>query len=434
MYTEENIEYGNDYEENYIENDYNGNKRNSIWTLLLRILIIFLCLLLVVWIISKFIGGKKVKNDGLVLKNNISDIRKASEKYFFLENNLPKQTNDSVTISLSDMNNKGLISEVKDYKGKVCSTNSNESFSTLQKTDVAYLMTVRLTCNEENKEESYYYDLTNGECLSCNGDTYMDGSSIVINGSNNNSNDSNNENNNSNNEDEISKLNINCNTWSNWTDLKLNDDNLLVKTRTLYKGVKTTLDSVVPVYGEWSEYQETPITEAEGIEIEVKQEVKETWSEEKTTTDYIENSDTIKVISVTATGGGSSCQTSTQQVRAKISPSEYAKYNSQGLIVALHNVYYDTDCDTDCNTCYQKVYDVTYKKQSRNCTSTPSVTTYVYQELVKETKDLYRSRTVSTKEVKGETVYSDWVEKLEDGYTKTDEKTQYSYKDTVCKG
>ena len=93
MYTEDNMAYNDNYEENnYVE----SNNNNSIWGLLLRILIIFVCLLLVIWIISKFIGGKKVENDGVVFNNNLDTIRLASEKYFFLEDNLPKEENGSV--------------------------------------------------------------------------------------------------------------------------------------------------------------------------------------------------------------------------------------------------------------------------------------------------------------------------------------------------
>jgi len=437
MYTEENMSYNN-YEENYEDSNYN-DKGSSIWTLLLRILIIFLCLLLVIWIISKLVGGKKVVNDGTVFAENLKTIQYASEKYFFLENNLPKD-NESITISLNDMNNKGLVEEVKDYKKNSCSKSSDESFATMKKTDVAYVLTLKLTCNEEQEEKIFYYDLKNGECLSCGGVTYMDGSLAIGSLENNETDES---------EDdyeidtdgyddekdkEIEKLNINCNDWSEWTDIDLNNDRLLVRTKKLYKGTKITTDGFVPVYGEWSEYTETPIPELEGLEVEVKEEIKDTWSEEKTTTSYITNSDTIKVITATTTNGGSSCKTTTKQVRGKLNSSQYASYNSKGLIVALHDSYYDKECDEDCKSSYQKIYDVTYKKQVKTCSNTSPVTTYTYQELTQTPVTLYRYRTVAKQEVKGETITTDWVEKLEDGYTQTDEKVVYSYKDAVCKG
>lgn len=430
MYTEENMTYNDNYDDEYIENNTDGNN-GSIWTLLLRILIIFLCLLLIIWIISKFVGGKKINNDGVVFNNNLDTIRLASEKYFFIGNNLPENENDSITISLSEMNTKGLVSEVKDYENKVCSTKSDESFATIKKTNIAYELVVKLTCNKEQKEITYYYDLENMECLSCNGNTYMDGTLA-------DSNDQEEEDNS--NEftdtelDEIDKLNINCNNWSPWTSIKIEDNRLIVKTRTLYKGYKTTTDGIKTTYGEWSSWSETPIAETSGIEVETKDEVIEKWSDNKTTTSYITNSDTIKVISASSVGTEKNCSTSWKQVRETVSASKYFDLNEDGLVIAVHDTYYDKECDNNCNTNYQKVYDITYKKKSTSCTGGDKITMYTYQELEKVSVKMYRSRTVKTENVKGETIYSDWVSKLEKGYIKTDEKIEYSYKDTSCKG
>ena len=48
---------------------------------------------------------------------------------------------------------------------------------------------------------------------------------------------------------------------------------------------------------------------------------------------------------------------------------------------------------------------------------------------------MYRSRAIQKSLINTNTVYTDYVENLEDGYTKIDgsEKTQYSYKSSVCK-
>ncbi len=431
MYTEDNME-DREYEDNYEESNEN---KNSIWTLLLRIIIILLCVLLFIWILSRFIGGDKTdKNDGTILNNNLNAIRLSAEKYFFMQNNLPQNENDTITLSLLDMNNKNLVSEIKDYQGNVCAKNANESFATLKKTNYAYILTVKLTCDSEQKEVTYYYDLKDYECLSCNGNTYMDGNNNNQENSQDDKQDNQGNENDAKNDEIIANLNINCNTWSPWTSIKIDDSHLLVKTRTLYKGKKTTVDGVKITYGPWSAFSETPIAAADNLEVETKDEVVTIWSDNKTTTDYIANTDSIKVISATTTGSEKECHSSEKKVREKVSASKYQSLNKQGLVVAVHDTYYEKECTTDCETCYKKVYDITYKKKTTSCTGGNKVTTYTYQELTSKTVKMYRSRAVIEEQVKGETVYTDWVEKLEEGYIKTEEKTEYSYKDTVCKG
>lgn len=441
MYTEENMDYNNNYDENnYVENNYEDNKNGSIWTLLLRILIIFVCLLLVIWLISKFIGGKDKEkgNDGVIFNNNISAIRLASEKYFFMENNLPENENQTVTISLFDMNNNGLVEVVYDYQDKVCSTNTNESYATLTKTSVAYELTIKLTCEQEQKEVTYYYDLQDYECLSCNGNTYMDGNLVL---DDNNDDQENNQQDNSeiDNNDEEANLNINCDTWSEWTTLKLTDEKLLVRTRVLYKGYLPGGTFPKVTYSEWSEWSETPVTPSETLEVEIKQEIKgvETWSANKTTTNYssIEGkiaSGDIKVINQSTSSSGGYYKEITKT--GEVSASKFASLNSQGLIVNILDTYYKTDCSEDCETCYTKVYKVTYKE--KKWVSGSSVTTYTYQEKLStsQTINLYRYRIVTKENVTSENTYIDWVETLPEGYIKTEEKIEYSYKDTSCKG
>jgi len=404
MYTEENMDYVDNYNEENNQ-EYNDDNGVSYGTILIRILIIFVCLLLVIWLISKLVGGKKIVNDGTVLNNNIDTIRLASEKYFFLNNNLPELNGESITITLTELKGQNLISEIKDYKGNTCGKEANTSYATLKKTDVAYELKIKLTCDEEQKEVTYYYDLETGECLSCNGNTYMDGSLVL--GGNNNTDDEE--------KDPADDLDINCNSWSKWTTTKLNDDKLLVRTRTLLKGYKLTEGTVKVVYGNWSSYTETPITPSENIEVEVKEETKSVWSGNKTTTKKISDSDTIKVISKNAKN-----DTYTKTVREKISLSEYARLKNDGAEVTVHDTYHENGT---------LVYDISYKKEVSG-----KVTVYTYQELKTEKVNMYRYRTVTQEVVKGETVYTDWVEKLPEGYSKSDELIQYSYKDTSCKG
>lgn len=423
MYTEENLDY-NDYDYQY-EDSKDNNGGSSIWTLLLRILIIFLCLLLIIWIVSKFIGGnKKVNNDGVVLNNNLDTMRLAAEKYFFIEDNLPSNEDDSITIGLKEMNDRDLVAEVKDFQNNTCSTSSNESYVTVKKTNIAYELIVKLTCNKEQKEVIYYYDLESKECLSCNGNTYMDGN-LVIEDSKDEYEDLTDEEN-----EEIDKLNINCNNWSPWTSIKIDDSLLIVKTRTLYKGYKEVNKTV---YGEWSSWSETPVEAKDGIEVETKEEIVSKWSEDKVTTDYITNSEIVKVVSATSTTSDKSCSTSYKEVREKVSASKYFDLNDDNLVIALHDTYYENKT-TDGKTKLEKVYDITYKKKKTTCSGGSSVTVYTYQELIQEPVTMYRYRTVEEQSLKDDRIYTEWVEKLEDGYIKTEEKIEYSYKDTTCKG
>lgn len=433
MYTEENMEYNDNYDRNDYDNNSDNDNGISYGTLLIRILIIFICLLLVIWLISKLIGGKKVENDGTVFNSNIDNIRLASEKYFFLDNNLPENDDESVTITLTELNGQNLISEIKDYKGNACNTNAGSSYATITKTSVAYELKIKLTCNEEQREVTYYYDLEDGECLSCNGNTHMDGS-LALGGSNNTDNKEDTDNNETNNDKtNVDDLEINCNKWSDWTTVKLNDDKLLVRTRTLLKGYKTTSEGINIIYGPWSDWQETPIISSDTLSVEVKQEIRPVWSELKTTTDKISNSDTIKIISVSTTPGEKVCDTSYKTVRKEVSYSEYSKLINQGIKVTVLDTYTKKTCTTDCESSYSLVYEIAYTKKTTDCENSEEVTTYTYQELTSQTVNLYRSQTITKEIVKGETVYTDWVEKLPEGYIKSDELIQYSYKDTVCK-
>lgn len=431
MYTDENMNYEDSYEENNEKSNYENNN-GSIWTLLGRILIIFLCLLLIIWIVSKFVGGngnKKYENNGMVLNNNLDTIRLAGEKYFFLEDHLPVNENDTISIGLGEMNAKSMVSEIKDYQDRACSVESNESYITIKKTNIAYELIIKLTCSSEQKEITYYYDLESQKCLSCDGRTYM-------------------------NEDlskeeekepideekdekqtEIDKLDINCKTWSPWTSIRINDSLLAVRTRTLVRGYRISTEKYNTIYGPWSAWSETPISEHDDIEIEQKEELVSKWSENKTTTSYIANSKNIKVISAETTGTSKSCTTSYKTVRdKKVSAEKYYSLNKDGLVIAVHDTYYDVTCGENCKQNYAKVYDITYKKKTTSCIGGDQITTYTYQELGLEKVMMYRYRTVSKEIIKDEGIYTDWVEKLSEGYVKIDEKIEYSYKDTSCKG
>ena len=431
MFTEDNNFYDDNQNENY-DNEYNSmemtsepyeeddKKKFPFKDVIIKVLIVFGCLLLVIWLVSLVKGGKKsvVLNDGQVLESNIEKIRLASEEYFFIGKNYPTKEKDEKTVSISDLG----IQEVKDYNGKVCSNDTSSTYVKLLKSDIAYELTINLTCPEEVKNIVFYYDLKNGKCLSCNGNTKMDGSLSLDDDKNDNSNDSNNSNNNN--------VNISCDDWSSWTTTKINDDNVLVKTRVIFKGYKKTPGNVVINYGKWSDWSDTLIVPNETLEVETNSEVVSAWSENKTTTNPVTASDTLKVLDVQTTGGGQSCSNVSTNVRADLTASTYQQYMASGLVVKLNKVY-----NKKVDGKYVLLYDTTYKKYTKKCSTNPTVTTYTYQELVSTTVTKYRSRAIIKVQERDTVDYTDYVETLPNGYTKVDgsEMTQYSYKYNVCK-
>lgn len=431
MFTEDNNFYDDNQNENY-DNEYNSmemtsepyeeddKKKFPFKDVIIKVLIVFGCLLLVIWLVSLVKGGKKsvVLNDGQVLESNIEKIRLASEEYFFIGKNYPTKEKDEKTVSISDLG----IQEVKDYNGKVCSNDTSSTYVKLLKSDIAYELTINLTCPEEVKNIVFYYDLKNGKCLSCNGNTKMDGSLSLDDDKNDNSNDSNNSNNNN--------VNISCDDWSSWTTTKINDDNVLVKTRVIFKGYKKTPGNVVINYGKWSDWSDTLIVPNETLEVETNSEVVSAWSENKTTTNPVTASDTLKVLDVQTTGGGQSCSNVSTNVRADLTASTYQQYMASGLVVKLNKVY-----NKKVDGKYVLLYDTTYKKYTKKCSTNPTVTTYTYQELVSTTVTKYRSRAIIKVQERDTVDYTDYVETLPNGYTKVDgsEITQYSYKYNVCK-
>ena len=397
MYTEDNRDFDEEYEEE-------DNRSSFPYTkLIIKILIIFVCLLLAIWIISKLVGGSRKaenKNDGTIFNNNIQELKKSAEEYFF-NDNLPQNIGDTKTISLGELNSLNKIKELRDYNDKVCSKEADKSYASITRKDLYYELKVKLTCDEENKEYIYYYELEN-----------------------------NNEDNNDDNE--IYDLNINCKTWTEWTDKKLNDNSLLVRTRTLIKGYKIIGEETI-TYGPWTEWTNEVINSSDTLEVETKEELDVIWSENKTTTSKISNSDTIKIIDTKTTNNGTSCYNKTTYENAigTFTQSEYTKLEAKGLIVSLKDSYWVRD-----NNGYHKEYKAVYKKETtKKVCSDNYVTTYTYQELITANVIKYRSRTITKGLINTKVVYTDYVETLPKDYIKVDgsEKTQYSYKTTVCK-
>ncbi len=410
-------------EEEYTKVDNNGSWQENKG-LIIKVIIIILCVIALILLISSL----KKSNDNVVAYDpnvhnaNIVKVRLASERYYFMDN-LPSN-NETKKVTLQTLKEKKLLDDVIDSNAKVCS--NSESYVTLTNDKTTYILKIKLSCTKQEKEETFFYSKDNYACLNCNGNTYMDGKADI-------------------NDDTINKYNYSCKIWSEWSSERVNDLSLSERTRVLVKGVKRGKKGETITYGEWSEFTEEKIEERDDIEIETKKVVENRWSEEKTTNSQITDSATIKVLNTTRTGGGSYTYCpdgytkkgdkciSDKPVKGDLNYIEYNTYNITNK--PCDDVRVEKNSDGKYETVYKGCLytkEIDVKKGKRSGT-----VTYTYQELVPTEVTYYRYRTIK-KEVEFEDdIYTDGYyeeSKLPYGYEKLDgsEKTEYSYKITVC--
>lgn len=418
MYTEnanvENEYYNND--EDYSSND---NRRGII----IKVIIIIVCviiLLLLILALKKSRNGD-VAYDPNIHAENIQEVRLAAEKYFFIEKNMP--TSGLKTVTVETLKKDGLINDIVDANKKVC--NDVQSTTSLTNDPAAYILKIKLSCSTNENEETFYYDKKTLACLNCNGHTLMDSKTS---------------------EEPVKPIDdevYSCSTWSKWTDTKVNDLSLSERVRKLYLGAKE-IEKIT--YSDWSEFTKEPIVATDTIEVETKEVVEGVWSETRQTRNHVANSNTIKVISTSSTGGGS----------YKYCPSEYdkkddkcvSKNQQRGDLTYLeyfsdNYIIYNKPCDgirteTDGNNHYKVVYkNCLYSKvTSMKTRSSGGSTIYYYQELVNTPVTYYRSRTKTVEKVLDNVYTKDYYEEkdLPSGYAKVEnsEKLEYSYKLKEC--
>ena len=102
----------------------------------------------------------KIKNlTGSSFAKNLNKMKEAATKYFDEENNRPSSLDEEISLSLEDMINSNMISELKD-KGSVCS--KEYSYASLtKKENEKYNLEIYLTCG--GKSEKVNYDLNYNE-------------------------------------------------------------------------------------------------------------------------------------------------------------------------------------------------------------------------------------------------------------------------------
>ena len=116
-------------------------------SLFLKVILIFVIILLVIWLFSKFVlkSGQN-KNKVSDFDNNLEKMSEVATKYFDDDSKLPKE-GESATLTLKDMKELGLIDTLKDGK-TICSNKS--SYAKVTNKEGKYTLKVLLTCGSNS--------------------------------------------------------------------------------------------------------------------------------------------------------------------------------------------------------------------------------------------------------------------------------------------
>ena len=406
----------------YEDEEYEYSKWDNYKGLIFKIIIIILCIIVLIWLIKALKNSRTVSDNGEVHIANTEKIRLAAEDYYFLKNNKGKTS----YINLAGLKGEGLIGDVVDANNKVC----NDSGTGVGLTDDvdSYKMTINFACSTNDKDEVFYYNKNNLACLNCNGKTYMDGKTGIIEDDPKD-------------EPEIIPDNpyYSCTTWSNWTKTRETDKNLIERKKVLVQGVKYGTKTA---YSDWSEFTTTPIVQTDGVEIETKVVNEEVLGPVKTARSVDTTNPNIRVISTeTVSGSTKSCKegyvlgNSCYSDKTEVGNLTYIEYNSGNYDIKTK---YCEGVKTLPNS--EGLYVITYlnceyNKKIGNVTSSGSYTVYTYQEVEKKDVTYYRYRTISTVNEPDRYTEEKYEEKnLPSGYVKVkgSEETYYSYKDSYC--
>ena len=128
----------------------------SFKSFFLIILIVLLFIFLIIWLVPKKSNNKKLQSEidlneikdiyGDVFSNNMKKMKNSAINYF-VPKRLPKSVDDSMSLTLSQMYNLGIISNLKDKNKKSC--DKDESYVEITKNFSNYKMIVSLKCEED---------------------------------------------------------------------------------------------------------------------------------------------------------------------------------------------------------------------------------------------------------------------------------------------
>lgn len=404
MYTEENEFDYNEYlneTSDYNSNDYSSNKKTFNKGFIIKVLLIVLCLILVIFLVFKIRNNNRnndnndnQNNSLLVFNNNVAILKDAAETYFFDQENMPKEQGEELIISVSDLMDKKLINEIKDYDGYSCGYNT--SYVSMKKNKNDYMLKIYLLCPSIEDSVVYYYDLE-GKCLNCNGENYVSND------------DSDLENNN-----DKEEIVISCKDFSEWKTDYIEDPTLERESRVLVIGYKDNI-----TYGEYSNPTETPITASEVLDVKVE-----------------EKEEVVKKASDWVTGLTKKPKEKEGRVIKKYTKkSSYTTYKTETETYTKTLSMRDPNA-TSCKTTGIGKVECTYTKTVEVPVKNYSTKTYYkYQDT---TEEIVKKTYYSAREIfKGETEYTDYIleSEMPEGYQKVpgSEVIQYRYREVCTK-
>ena len=416
MYTEENEFNYNDYLDDNLKD--NSQRPFFNFRFILRVILIILLILLIVFLFFKLRNRNTLKEEekpeidsALVFKDNMNHFRDAAKIYFFDDQHLPVEKNQSESVNIETLRKEKLLTNILDANGQACGYNVSKADITKNYQD--YTMKINLECPSARDEAVYYYDLE-GNCLNCNGENYkpieepveevvpvVEPEVVVP------------EKKEETPKQETVKI---CQDFSDWTTEYKADNTLEVQTRTVVKGYKQDT-----VYGEWSTPTTNKLVASSNLEVRSYQ-TNETvtsktgWSSESTSKPSSKagreiSSRSVKTSSVkkSCTGGKTYTKTLTKWDNDAIS----CKSSGIGKVVCTYKT----------------------KKVCTNKTVYHTTTYYKYRDTVTSNvvKTYYQSRQIT----KSSPVYTDYIleSDMPEGYQKVlgSEMVQYRYREKCGK-
>lgn len=139
---------------------YEDDKIEINWVkIIVRVVIAFLVLILVVKLISMFMGTRNQKDESTVMEENLKYLDNFAKDYF-KGDLLPKNIGESNKISLDNLINRDLIKNIKDNKNDKC--DYENSYISVTKLEKEYQIKSFLVCNKvEDYTNSYIKNDTN---------------------------------------------------------------------------------------------------------------------------------------------------------------------------------------------------------------------------------------------------------------------------------